>query len=355
MRQRLNRLLLALLLSAAPAAAGASSAVVLAYHHVANDTPPATSVTPATFEAHMDYLAANDFEVWSLPRLVRTVRAGKPVPERTVALTFDDAYVSVFDEAFPRLRERGWPFTVFVTTDYVDDADAGVASWEQLRRMEAAGATIANHSLDHPHMVARSGGGDRAAWLKRMRAQVTEAQRRLEAEMQDPARLFAWPFGEFSPALCKMLAQADFVGFGQQSGAVGSNSDFTALPRFPLASGFASLDKFGLKVRTRPLPVADSRPASGVLPADARRPPLELTLGEGAYRPEGVACYVGGVEAEIERAGDPPRRLTIRPPEPLAIGRTKINCTAPATDSDRWFWYSHLWMKPKVDGSWYAD
>ena len=326
---------------------------MLEYHHVSTDTPPSTSVTPAVFESHMDYLAENGFRVWPLPRLVRTLRAGGTVPDRTVAITFDDSYASVYSEAFPRLRARAWPFTVFVAPGYLDRGYDGFTSWEQLREMEAAGATIANHSLDHPHMVAPA--DDRAQRLAGMRAQVTEAQQRLEAELAEPARLFAWPFGEFSPPLQEMLADAGFVGFGQQSGAIGPRSDFTALPRFPLASAYASLDSFALKVRARPLPVGAVHPASGVLAADAHRPELQLTLGEGAYRPEGVRCYIGSGVADIVRTADAPLRLTIRPPRPIGPGRTKVNCTAPATDGDQWFWYSHVWMKPNPDGSWYAD
>lgn len=345
---------LGLLLVACAARAGADSAVVLEYHHVATDTPPSTSVTPSTFEAHMDHLAANDFAVWPLPKLVRTVRSGGEVPERTVAITFDDAYVSVFDEVFPRLQERGWPFTVFVAPGVIDKGYDAYASWDQLREMAAAGVTIGNHSVDHPHMVARGQRG-RGAWLEDMRAQVVDAQARLEQEIESPARLFAWPFGEFSPPLQRMLAELEFVGFGQQSGAVGPDSDYTALPRFPFAEAYASLDSFALKVRSRPLPVAAQEPENGVLGADARRPPLRLRLADGPYRPEAVRCYIGGSPADLElEVGDPPT-LRVRPPTPLATGRTKINCTAPATDGNEWFWYSHVWMKPNPDGSWYTE
>ncbi len=302
----------------------------------------------------MDHLAENDFHIWPLPKLVRTLRAGGEVPERTVALTFDDAYASVHDEVFPRLQERGWPFTVFVAPGVTDKGLDAHASWDELRAMAAAGATIANHSMDHPHMVAH-GDRDRSAWLAAMRAQIVQAQARLEAEIEAPARLFAWPFGEYSPPLQSMLAELDFVGFGQQSGAVGPDSDYTALPRYPLATAFASLDSFALKARSRPLPVARAEPASGVLAADARRPELALHLGEGPYRPASVRCYIGGSPVDIRLGDATPSTLRVRPSQPLPTGRTKINCTAPATDGNQWFWYSHVWMKPNPDGTWYSD
>lgn len=346
--------LLALLLAGLAGPVAADSAVVLEYHHVAKDTPPSTSVTPSTFEAHMDHLAKNDFHVWPLPKLVRTVRSGGEVPQRTVAITFDDAYASVGDEVFPRLQERGWPFTVFVAPGTIDKGYDEYLTWDELREMEAAGVTIANHSMDHPHMVAR-GDRDRAEWLADMRAQVLDARARLEQELGSSPRLFAWPFGEFSPPLQSMLAELDLVGFGQHSGAIGPDSDYTALPRYPFAEAYASLDSFALKVRTRPLPVTGTEPDSGVLGPDARRPRLAIRLQPGPYRAEAVRCYVGGSPADLELAdGDPPV-LRVRPPRPLATGRTKINCTAPATDGNEWLWYSHVWMKPNPDGSWYTD
>ncbi len=332
----------------------ASSAVVLEYHHVAEDTPPSTSVTPEKFEAHMDHLADNDFDVWPLPKLVETVREGGDVPERTVALTFDDAYASVYDEVFPRLQERDWPFTVFVATESIDKGIDAYTSWDELREMEAAGVTIANHSVDHAHMVAR-GDRDRGEWLDDARANIVDAQERLNEELESPARLFAWPFGEFSPPLQRLLGELEYVGFGQQSGAVGPDSDFTALPRFPLATGFDSLDSFALKVRSRPLPVTEVEPESGVLGPDAERPALTLTLEEGPYRPGTVRCYIGGGPAESEIDTGPPATLRVRPAQALGTGRTKINCTAPSTKGNQWFWYSYVWMKPNPDGSWYSD
>lgn len=351
---RVPRCLLASGLALFAPLASAASAVVLEYHHVATDTPPSTSVTPAKFEAHMDHLAANDFHVWPLPKLVETIRDGGDVPQRTVAITFDDAYASVHDEVFPRLQERGWPFTVFIAPESIDkDIDAFV-DWDELREMEAAGVTMANHSSDHAHMVARGDRG-REQWLADARANIVDAQERLEEELTSPARLFAWPFGEFSPPLQRLLEELDFVGFGQQSGAVGPDSDFTALPRFPFATGFDSLDSFALKVRSRPLPVAEVQPASGILGPDARRPTLTLTLAKGPYRAETVRCYVGGGPAEAELDPGTPATLRVQPPQALATGRTKINCTAPATDGDEWFWFSFVWMKPNPDGTWYSD
>jgi peptidoglycan/xylan/chitin deacetylase (PgdA/CDA1 family) len=354
MRLRATALSLALALVPAWAAAAPPSAVVLEYHHVATDTPASTSITPDAFEAQMDYLADNGFEVRPLDQLVARLRAGKEVPDKAVALTFDDAYRSVHTEAFPRLQERGWPFTVFVSTGYIDQGYDGYADWDALREMADAGVTIANHSVNHPHLARPRQGESEADWRARARREITQAQDRLEREVGDVAKLFAYPFGEFSPPLQRIVSDLGFVGLGQQSGAFGPGSDFTALPRFPFSGSSPSLETFAIKVGSRPLPLRAVEPASGVLGADAQRPTLRLTLGEGV-RPGSVSCFVHGARVPVERVQQDPPVLAVRAEQPLQPGRTKYNCTAPVSGADRWHWYSFVWMKPLPDGSWYTE
>ncbi len=354
MRRWLKALSLTLALAPAWAIAGSSSAVVLEYHHVATDTPASTSITPDAFAAQMDYLAEHGFEVRPLDQLVERLRAGKEVPDKAVALTFDDAYRSVYTEAFPRLQQRGWPFTVFVSTGYIDQGYDGYADWDALREMADAGVTIANHSVSHPHLARPRSGESEAEWRARARREVTDAQKRLEQEVGDVAELFAYPFGEFSPPLQRIVADLGFVGFGQQSGAFGPDSDFTALPRFPFSGNSPSLQSFTTKVSSRPLPVRRSEPASGVLGPDAARPTLRLTLGSGV-RPEAVSCFVHGSPVPVERVQQDPPVLAVRAEQPLEPGRTKYNCTAPVRGADAWHWYSFVWMKPLPDGSWYTE
>lgn len=354
MRRRLRALSLALALVPAWVVAGASSAVVLEYHHVATDTPASTSITPDAFAAQMDYLAEHGFEVRPLDQLVARLRAGKEVPDKAVALTFDDAYRSVYTEAFPQLQERGWPFTVFVSTGYIDQGYDGYADWDALREMADAGVTMANHSVSHPHLARPRQGESEADWRARARREITEAQGRIEEEVGDAAKLFAYPFGEFSPPLQRIVDELGFVGLGQQSGAFGPDSDFTALPRFPFSGSSPSLDTFATKVRSQPLPVRRTEPASGVLGPEDERPTLRLTLGTGV-RSESVSCFVHGARVPVERVQQDPPVLAVRAEKPLKPGRTKYNCTAPVSGADAWHWYSFVWMKPLPDGSWYKD
>lgn len=362
-------LVTAVLAAAAPAcgqaptadAAGADGghAVVLLYHHVADDTPPSTSVTPDVFDAHLDYLDSNGYQVIALSRLTNALADDdtRSLPEKAVVITFDDAYASVYQQAAPRLQRRGYPYAVFVSTDYIDQGLGNYMTWQQLRELEDRGAEMANHSRDHGHYVHRPDGESRAEWRTRIRADIEGAQQRLNDELASPLDVIAYPYGEFNPGLKALARDIGMVGFGQQSGPVGSTSDLQALPRFPMAAGFAAMDSLAEKLRTRPFQVTVLSGDDPVLAHDAPAPTLRIKLQADAARLEALSCFVTGQEApRFEWVDADAGVVEITARRPLPVGRSKYTCTAPSKHGGGAFhWYSHLWMKPPGPGRWYAD
>jgi peptidoglycan/xylan/chitin deacetylase (PgdA/CDA1 family) len=326
-----------------------SHAVVLIYHHVATGTPASTSLSPALFGEHLEFLDSNGYRALPLEALVDSLRFGGTIPDRTVAFTFDDGYRSVYTEAWPRLRELGWPFTVFVCPDAVDHGQGPVMTWDQLREMAAAGATVANHGLYHRHLQRRRDGESDRQWRDRTRAELLAAQGRIEEEIGTAPPLFAYPFGEYDEDLRELIGELGWAGFGQQSGPIGPESDRALLPRFPMAGPFAAMDVFPDKVASLPLPVVDSRPRQPQVPLAATgegpRPRLQLTLGEGAWQRHLLAAFAGGQgAADLTWIDEEAGIIEVQARQALAPGRSRYNITAPATDGRRYYWYSHTWI-----------
>jgi peptidoglycan/xylan/chitin deacetylase (PgdA/CDA1 family) len=93
---------------------------VLMYHHVTDrEEPFLPHVTRKVFARQMKFLRKH-YRVLELDRLVEMVKKGEPIPDRALALTFDDEYEDVYRNAFPLLRECRLPATVFITTGCVD-------------------------------------------------------------------------------------------------------------------------------------------------------------------------------------------------------------------------------------------
>ena len=77
----------------------------------------------------------------------------RDVPERTVALSFDDGVSSHATYAGPLLKKYGFPATFFVCEFPPDFADKHkYMSWEQIRDLHRMGFEIGNHTLSHKHV-----------------------------------------------------------------------------------------------------------------------------------------------------------------------------------------------------------
>jgi len=334
-----------------------ANAVILMYHNVSDDTPPSTSVTPETFKKHMQYLADNGFHIWSLSSVLTHLKNAKPIPEKTVIITFDDAYESVYSQAFPVLKEKSWPFTVFVTTHYIDEAYTNFMSWQQLREVQKFGAEIGNHSRTHAHLIRKRIDESKQQWRSRVIGDITQAQSILQEKTGKPIRVFAYPYGEYSKDLKKVLRELDYVALGQHSGALSYISDLQAIPRFPMATGFDEMPEYALKVLTKDLPVTVLSPDDGVLTKANKIPEVKFRLEAGDYKKSNLACYASGQgRIQLEWLDKDKDIVNVKANDFLKPGRTKYNCTAPSkSEANVFYWHSFLWMKPEADGSWYKE
>ena len=313
----------------------ADSAVILIYHRFGEDSYPSTSVTIEQFEAQIDHLVSGGYSVLPVPDILAALGAGRPLPERTVGITVDDATRSTFEEAWPRLEKAGMPFTVFVSTDAVDQGHAGIMSWDELRQLVAAGVTIGNHSAAHGHMWQGDDAGNRADLLR--------ARRRIAEELGIEAGLFAYPYGEWNAALRALVADLGFsAAFGQHSGVVAAHADMLALPRFALNQRYGEIDRFRLIVDTLPLGARDVIPADPIMVENP--PTVGFTIEPPLPNPGSLACFAsGGVGVTLDRSDG--GAVEVRFDRPFPPGRARLNCTAPA-ESGRWHWFGLQLVAP---------
>jgi peptidoglycan/xylan/chitin deacetylase (PgdA/CDA1 family) len=115
---------------------------VLTYHRVAEIAdrpdldPRLISTTPAVFDQQMRYLA-DHFNVAHMDDVIEAVQGGKPLPGRSVLITFDDAYCDFTNYAWPILTRHKLPATMFVPTAYPDRPDRSLW-WDRLYRAFSA-------------------------------------------------------------------------------------------------------------------------------------------------------------------------------------------------------------------------
>ncbi|MGB0630352.1 MAG: polysaccharide deacetylase family protein [Alphaproteobacteria bacterium] len=316
----------------------ADSAVVVMYHRFGESAHPSTNIRIEQFEAHLEELAQKKYTVLPLPEIVAKLQAKQPLPDRTVGISIDDAFLSVYREAFPRLQKAGLPFTLFVATEPVDRRIGGYMNWDQIRELQKAGVTIGSQTHTHLHMARSSD--------ERNRSELDTSNARFKAELGDVPTIIAYPYGEYSLAVGRLSKEAGLtIGFGQHSGVLHSGSDMMYLPRFAMNENFGGISRFKLAVNALPLNVTEVSPADPLLTADNNPPILGFTVkGPAAKRLSALACYASGQgKARMERLG---ARVEVRLQEAFSPGRARINCTMP-TRSGRWRWHGLQFYVPK--------
>ncbi len=134
---------------------------ILMYHAVSTDPNDATrvlSVSPEAFAQQMELIGALGCTPLRTADLAARWRAGRPLPERPVLITFDDGYEGVHRHALPVLAKHGFTATVFVSTGWIRGAhDMGggldtMLDWDQVRELAAADVEIGGHTHTHPQL-----------------------------------------------------------------------------------------------------------------------------------------------------------------------------------------------------------
>jgi peptidoglycan/xylan/chitin deacetylase (PgdA/CDA1 family) len=184
---------------------------ILLYHAVA-PCPPAWiapfAVSPQTFAAHMDAVAASGRVPLTVSQYTDAVRAGDP-PPRAVLITADDGFADFAEHALPPLQERGLPSTLYVSTGSLAGGpgetvlpDADMLHARDLPGLESAGVEIGAHSHTHRQLDLLP-EGECAAELSRSAAILADV-------LGHPVRSFAYPHGYWHRRVRRQVAEAGF-------------------------------------------------------------------------------------------------------------------------------------------------
>ena len=162
---------------------------IMMYHHVADVDPKRSdTVSPERFDWHMAYLKKHHFNVLPLRTLVQIIKQGKPLPRKSVVITFDDGSADNFQYAFPVLKKYDFPATIFVITDVVNTE--GYLTTAQMKEMLAQGIEIGSHTRRHAYLPGILG--------KTLLEEIRDSKDMLEQELGVTVANFAYPAGGFT-------------------------------------------------------------------------------------------------------------------------------------------------------------
>jgi peptidoglycan/xylan/chitin deacetylase (PgdA/CDA1 family) len=178
---------------------------VLCYHRFGTGGGKMT-VSPANFAAQMDWLVRNRYHVVRLGQLAAYLEGREPLPEKSVVITFDDGYESVYRHAYPVLRKHGLPATLFVYTDFIGAGDA--LSWAQLQELVASGLVdVQAHSKSHRNLIERGAGEADDRYLQGLEQETRGPRELLEKRLPVQVKHYAFPYGDANEQVLEMLAR----------------------------------------------------------------------------------------------------------------------------------------------------
>lgn len=328
--------------------------VILQYHHVSEETPASTSISPKQFAKHMQYLEDNNFKVIPLSTLIDAIKQHKALPDKTVAITFDDAYIDILTHGKPILDKHGFAFTIFINPGIVGQNTSHFLSWQQLKAMADDGVIIANHGMHHDSLTRTPAGMTNKAWLAKNTESLLHAEKIIEAETGQSWRYLAYPYGEFNPEVQQWVNENNFVGFSQQSGAVGINTDLTSIPRFPASQPYDQLSSLRDKLDSLPFSIRLNGVNQQTIFEQGESTSLSINIDVDDFNPAQLNCYITGLgRQKIQWQGE--EMFTINYSAPLPTGRVRCNCTAPSIiEPGRYYWFSKPFFILEENRQWYS-
>jgi peptidoglycan/xylan/chitin deacetylase (PgdA/CDA1 family) len=209
------------------------TAVILTYHAVEAGPEP-LCIEPALFREHAATIAASGAECLTVHELGEALRLGR-LPERAVAITFDDGCASVVENAVPVLADHGLRATVFCVAGYLGRTNdwpgqrasahrLRLASGDALAELAKGGHEIGSHGYEH---TALSGVSTSLA-----RREIEGSREALETTAGTEVTSFAWPYGATpSEEVARLLASTYEAACSMSLTRVDPDSEVLALPR----------------------------------------------------------------------------------------------------------------------------
>ena len=115
----------------------------------------------------LDFFKASGYQAISIKDLQEAARGKKTLPQKAILFTFDDAYESFYQYAYPVLKLYNYPAVLSVVTSWIEGRTPGIykkkkfMTWDQIKEVADSGlVTIASHSDDLHHFVMANPQGN---------------------------------------------------------------------------------------------------------------------------------------------------------------------------------------------------
>ena len=306
---------------------------ILMYHRFGESKYPTTNTTIEQFISHTNELIKDKYNVIRLDKVIDGIKGKIDLKDRTVSITIDDAYLSVYTKAWPILKKLNLPFTLFISTDVIDNDFSNYMNWDQIRELVDNGVLVGSQTKSHPHLHRLNS--------KQILNEIEHSNNRFIKELGFKPKLFAYPYGEYDNKTIDIVKGSGFeAAFGQHSGVAHISAGIFELPRFAMNENYGDLKRLELAINALPIIIEDISPENNFLKKNP--PDFGFTLSSNIKPMRAVKCFSSnGIMTDTKRIGK--LRIEVRLQEKFPNARGRINCTMAANDG-RWRWFGKQFL-----------
>ena len=297
-------------------------AVILLFHSFGDDNQPDINIGTEQLDNLINYIKNNNFNVIPLAQAVEIIQNGGKLPNKSVVITIDDAFKSVYTVAYPKFKQAGFPFTLFVSSGKVNDNNSAYLNWNEIIEMASNGVDIQAHTVNHSHMTKK---------------EIKENHNEIDSNINDIIKntnikpiYFAYPYGEANQEIIEMVKSKNIVaGFSQHSGVYNNTSDQYYIPRFPINEKWGTLERLKLILNTKPFKIKSITPNTPYI-KDNNPPNISVVVDDSIDDMSQLNCFRSDTGKVSLEKSDKSFQMVFT--TPFKTGRTRINCTIPNKD-----------------------
>jgi peptidoglycan/xylan/chitin deacetylase (PgdA/CDA1 family) len=191
---------------------GYQTVPVLSYHNFSLDkSPNKMTVTQAAFEEQMKLLKEMGYRVITLDELLDFLEFKGQIPKKSVVITIDDGWRSLYEIAFPILKKYGYPATLFIYTDLITGSPKTL-SWELIQEMAREGLDIQGHTKSHRNLSTIDKKETFQAYFESIERELSESSRIIKAKMGKEIKYLAYPNGETNHLVIELVRKKGYAG-----------------------------------------------------------------------------------------------------------------------------------------------
>ncbi|MCP4694911.1 MAG: polysaccharide deacetylase family protein [Desulfobacterales bacterium] len=189
---------------------GFQTVPVLVYHRFSRDKSDKLIVTEEAFKAQMNFLKEDGWTVISLERFFDFLDFKAAIPEKSVVLTFNDGWRSLYEIAYPVLKAHGHPATLFVYTDFISGGKS--MSWDQIKELSENGFDIQSLTRSHRNLAKMKKGETFQAYFNALVEEIAAAEKTIERSVGVAGAHLAFPYGASNNLVRAILKKRGYRG-----------------------------------------------------------------------------------------------------------------------------------------------